>query len=281
MTVLLLLLKLLLWLVLGILGLLLLLLLIILLVPICYSFEGAKYSQLSMKAKVAWLFGLLRVQYSIEDGSKSLAVKLLWKDMLKKKPKKAKAKKTTLKKTKTKKAKPAEDKPLTPAEAKKPAEPEAPAPALKSSTEKAPAEKKSARRREKAGSAESVDEAGKPLDKAKDALAFLRSPEQEGTLKLIFSRLFKMLKSILPRKFCGRLRFGLEDPYTTGLLAGGASMFYPVYKDTLELAAVFDEEVVEGEGELHGRIIIGVIAYHGLRLYMDKRIRRMIKHFKP
>ncbi len=256
MAALILILKIIMWLILGILGLLLVILLTVLFVPITYRVDGAKHEAMALRGIVAWLFGIVRVQIEIVNKKTVFVVKLLWKTLSGTKDEQeepeAKPEKEPVPKDKSS---------SEPMKTPEPAPPTTPKPEKESMQTKETPEEKT-------------------FDKVKDTIRFIRSPEQKGTLRVVLYRLKKILKSILPRRFNGSIRFGLEDPFVTGVLAGGASVFYPKYYRNLSIQADFDEPGFEGDFALRGRIVIGVIAYHGLRLYMDRRIRRIIKKFK-
>ena len=115
------------------------------------------------------------------------------------------------------------------------------------------------------------------LDQAKEFWQFLRADENQGLFKMVFSRIKKMLKSILPKKYRGHVRFGFEDPAMTGGLLGGISMFYPKYYKSLTVEADFEHVKVEGKLWVKGRIIPGVILYHAIRVVLDRRVRRLIR----
>lgn len=61
------------------LGIVLFLILLILFYPICYTIEGELYSEKSVKAKVSWLFHLIRAKLVYEDDVISAKVGIFWK----------------------------------------------------------------------------------------------------------------------------------------------------------------------------------------------------------
>ncbi len=67
-----------------ILGLVLLLICIVLFVPVCYKADlhgNGSARELTVHAKVSWLFGLIRGVFSLENGKTNLYVRIAWKKM--------------------------------------------------------------------------------------------------------------------------------------------------------------------------------------------------------
>ncbi len=67
-----------------ILGLILLLICIVLFVPVCYKAElhgNGSARELTVHAKVSWLFGLIRGVFSLEKGKSDLYVRIAWKKL--------------------------------------------------------------------------------------------------------------------------------------------------------------------------------------------------------
>lgn len=61
------------------LGILLILLLLILFYPICYTIQGELYSEKNAKAKVSWMFHLIRANVIYNDNSISAKIGIFWK----------------------------------------------------------------------------------------------------------------------------------------------------------------------------------------------------------
>jgi hypothetical protein len=115
------------------------------------------------------------------------------------------------------------------------------------------------------------------FDQAKEMISFLRADENQGLLKFVIKKVFKIIKLILPRKIKGDVMFGLSDPATTGYVLGMICIFYPVYHKSVSVAPNFEMAMIEGDGEFSGKITIGVILYYGIRIVIDRRVRRLIK----
>lgn len=115
------------------------------------------------------------------------------------------------------------------------------------------------------------------LEKGK---AFLEDEENKRTFKLLVKSAKALLKHIRPRRLKGEVRFGFDDPYTTGQVLTAASMLYPLYGQQIRLYPEFEQSVFEAEGELKGRIRLGTVLYWIARVYLNKNFRTLLKKRK-
>lgn len=105
----------------------------------------------------------------------------------------------------------------------------------------------------------------------------IHDPENQASVRLIFRQVKKILRHLLWRKGSVSLVFGREDPYLMGKLLGYAGAAYPFTHQFLTLHPVFGENRLEGEVHIRGRIRLGIILGYGLRLLLNKTIRRKLK----
>lgn len=108
---------------------------------------------------------------------------------------------------------------------------------------------------------------------------FLEDEQNKSTLRLLWRQLKKLIKHILPRKMNGRVRFGFDDPATTGQILTYISPFYGVYAKSVTIEPVFDEKVMDGELHLKGRIRLGTLLWTVVRVFFDKNFRTLLKKF--
>lgn len=114
---------------------------------------------------------------------------------------------------------------------------------------------------------------------AKRAYAFVASPDNQATFRLILRQGKRILKHCLPRKINGAVTMGFEDPALTGNVLAVVAVFYPVYKNQLQVTPVFGENVLEGEFSCRGHIRFGTLLVLTLRLLFDRNLRNLIKKF--
>ena len=118
-------------------------------------------------------------------------------------------------------------------------------------------------------------EAGK--EKIDMVRSFLENEKNRQTIRLIWKRVLKIIKHCLPRKMNGRVKFGFDDPATTGQILTYISPFYGVYAKTVSIEPVFDEKVMEGELHLKGRIRLAVLLWGAIRVLLNKNFRILLK----
>ena len=104
--------------------------------------------------------------------------------------------------------------------------------------------------------------------------------ENREVFRLLVSRGRKLFRHVRPRKIKGKLQFGFSDPYRTGQVLTAVSPFYGLYAKELELIPDFEHEVLKGEISVKGRIRMGVVLWTGIRLFLNKNFRRLLKRFR-
>lgn len=114
-------------------------------------------------------------------------------------------------------------------------------------------------------------------EKKFDFRALLNQP----FLTKAFHFIRKVLKHIVPQEFRVRLSYGFDNPANTGILCGFIALFSAYFSgyDTY-LNPIFDQEILEGELFLKGRLFGFVITYYILQLVLSKTFRKTIKEAK-
>src|SRR5699024_12213362 len=62
-------------------------------------------------------------------------------------------------------------------------------------------------------------------------------------------------------------------------LIGAVGMFLPLIPEGLRVIPDFQEPCLEADVNLKGRIVLFVLLRHGLAIYRDKYVQRVIKNF--
>lgn len=286
--------------VLIILGLILAVLLAVLLVPVRYEAEGSCYGKLSVQAGVSWFFHLFSFRMTYDEKLETV-VKIFGFPIGKKKeesveekniPKSEKSVETVLESNE-----PAEKEKVLASE--KPVEKEkVPDFHKRANTEKTSEPEKLV----KPMNQETVREHKKfhfhpwkkikvtwekfcgklkgAADKWQKFRDFLENEENRKTFRLLKKQFIHLLKHILPGTFCGKIRFGFDDPYKTGTVLTYISPFYGLYGDKIQVIPVFDEAVMEGELFFKGRIRIATLLWIGFKVWRDKNFRTLLKQWQ-
>jgi hypothetical protein len=117
----------------------------------------------------------------------------------------------------------------------------------------------------------------KKKEKKFDFRALLNKP----FLTKAFQFIKKVLKHIVPQEFRVRLSYGFDNPANTGILCGFIALFSAYYSGyDIYLGPIFDQEILEGELFLKGRLFCFVITYYILQLVLSKTFRKTIKEAK-
>lgn len=106
---------------------------------------------------------------------------------------------------------------------------------------------------------------------------FLGNAENQKTFRLIWRQILKLIKHILPKKMNGRVKFGFDDPATTGQILTYISPFYGVYAKSVAVEPVFDEKIMEGDLHIKGRIRVGTLIWIVVRVILNKNFRVLLK----
>lgn len=117
-------------------------------------------------------------------------------------------------------------------------------------------------------------------EQVKKVWTFLKDEENEGLLPFIFKQIGKLLKKMLPKKLNIQCHFGFEDPATTGIVLGFASVFHGLTYKQLKLLPDFQEKVLEGSVLVKSKIRMIWFVWFAVRLIWDRRVRHAIKDLR-
>lgn len=115
--------------------------------------------------------------------------------------------------------------------------------------------------------------------KIREWYGFFTSLTFKRAWKTVKRRGTVILRHILPKKVRGYVRFGFSDPAATGQAIGAVGMFLPLIPEGLRVIPDFQEPCLEADVNLKGRIVLFVLLRHGLAIYRDKYVQRVIKNF--
>ena len=278
------------------LGLVLTVLLAVLFVPVRYEAEGSFRGELLAKGQISWLWRLFSIQ-AVYDGDTEVSLRIF---VVKPGRKKETAERTE--KTET-------PDPVVTGSGKRPEEevpvyesrPKAEVPASEKhqGTEEGIKEKVPAAGTKNAKNGQKKKRVRQSLfqkikvtfqricGKLKTAeerwqklMEFLEKEENKNTFRLLKRQVIRFFKHVLPGKVSGTVRFGFEDPYTTGRILTYISPFYGWYGRTIQVIPVFDEQVLDGELSLKGRIRIATLLFIGFQVWRDKNFRTLLKRWQ-
>ena len=102
-------------------------------------------------------------------------------------------------------------------------------------------------------------------------------PQTRQAIRVGFYELGRILKHVQPQKFEVVGIVGTEDPASVGQILAVQGMLYPWHKGNIRLEPDFEEKHIEGELHLKGRIRLGTLGICGLRILLNKNVRRLIR----
>ena len=108
----------------------------------------------------------------------------------------------------------------------------------------------------------------------------LKDEETKALLLHIWHRVRCILTSIRFRKAEGNLIVGTGSPDTTGYVMAVYGMLSPYLGKTFIIIPDFDHKILEGNFHLKGRITNGILAFHIIKVILDRRLRKFVKKMK-
>ena len=297
-----------------ILGLILLVICIVLFVPICYKADlhgSGNARELTVHAKVSWLFGLIKAVFALENGKTDLSVRIAWKKFGDSDPVEDKAEDRIEEKPKPEKKSVMQEKQVIQGEEKqddttnritdkavedqteKAEKSEQTAKTRPESTEKKQRKKKD--RKEDSDSASKIEQITEKIkctyhkfcDKIneitekKDKMSdFLTDETHKNAFLKLKNEAFHLLKKLKPKKIQGEITFGFEDPSLTGRLLAWISMIYPWIGEHTDITPDFEHRTLSGDLSIRGRLYVITPAVTAIRLILSKAVRRSFKDIR-
>ena len=120
-----------------------------------------------------------------------------------------------------------------------------------------------------------IDLASEMKDKISNFISYETHQEAYDKLKIELKKLWRAVK---PTKIKGRMKVGFENPMTTGLVVAGASLLRPYTNGNAQIEADFDDQVLEGELQIKGKLRLGSLVWFALRMYINRSVQVTIRN---
>lgn len=101
-------------------------------------------------------------------------------------------------------------------------------------------------------------------DTVKKITCFLQRPSVQKLIKKLFRSLKKIIRHLFPDELKIRGTVGFDDPAKTGRAMEAAAVLYAFYPEQIQITPSFDEEVLKGEAELKGKIVLLYLLVRGV-----------------
>ena len=297
-----------------ILGLILLVICIVLFVPICYKADlhgSGNARELTVHAKVSWLFGLIKAVFALENGKTDLSVRIAWKKFGDSDPVEDKAEDRVEEKPKPEKKSVMQEKQVIQGEEKqddttnritdKAVEDQTEKAEKSEQTAKTRPESTEMKQRKKKDRKEDSDSASKieqitekikctyhkfcdkinEITEKKDKMSdFLTDETHKNAFLKLKNEAFHLLKKLKPKKIQGEITFGFEDPSLTGRLLAWISMIYPWIGEHTDITPDFEHRTLSGDLSIRGRLYVITPVVTAIRLILSKAVRRSFKDIR-
>ena len=114
--------------------------------------------------------------------------------------------------------------------------------------------------------------------------AFLEQESVKRLIRKLWKSIGKIFGHLRPSVLFLKGRIGMDDPALTGKIMEVAAVLYAFYGEHIQLVSDFEEEVLEAEFTIKGRIVPGYLIIKilgmGLRILLNKECRALYKDIK-
>lgn len=117
-------------------------------------------------------------------------------------------------------------------------------------------------------------------EKAEQAKKLWTSAHMVSGRSLLWKQFLYLLRHTRPRKLEGYLRFGFEDPSTTGYAMAVYGIFCSIWRPKLSVEPDFEKQVLDCHVRMKGKIRVCHFLKAVLVLFFSKDVRHVIKDIK-
>ena len=120
----------------------------------------------------------------------------------------------------------------------------------------------------------------KLLHQKDEVLRILNEPSGKRAIAYTWDKVKRLVKHILPRKIKGYVKFGADNPATTGQVTGIVSVLYAKTGYLLDFQPNFQEAELECDVEFRGHIQVFTLLLLALKVVLNKEFRKLLKELK-
>lgn len=124
------------------------------------------------------------------------------------------------------------------------------------------------------------DKIKKIVKNIKYYIEVISSTEFKNAFRLCSGQAGVLLRHVCPKKIKGSLRIGTGDPASTGQVLAVYGMLYPFLGNQIMVTPDFEQQIVEGELFIKGRITLFRLVKCAWIVYFNKDLRRVINMLK-
>lgn len=109
---------------------------------------------------------------------------------------------------------------------------------------------------------------------------FISNPKVQDEIAKLLGIVSKLLKRIKPTKFNADINIGMSDPASTGQALAILAIFYPVLHDHVNVVPYFEEEILDFDIIIKGKILVFDVLIAAFKIYFDKDLKKIRSHLK-
>lgn len=128
--------------------------------------------------------------------------------------------------------------------------------------------------------AQICDKIKKIVKNIKYYIKVISSPKFKSAFRLCGTQAGALIRHICPKKIKGSLRIGTGDPAGTGQALAVYGMLYPFLGEQITVTPDFEQQIVEGELLVKGRITLLRLVRCAWIIYFNKNLRQVISMLK-
>lgn len=117
-------------------------------------------------------------------------------------------------------------------------------------------------------------------DKISKYREIIDSKEFLDSFELCKKQIGKIVKAILPKRFRVDGSLGFSDPSMNGKVCAVLGMLYPLIHKNVFVGVDFETEIIDVEGYCKGRLYGITLLLVFLRVFFNRKIRKVLKMFK-
>lgn len=113
-------------------------------------------------------------------------------------------------------------------------------------------------------------------EKVNEILRIINNEGNREFVRFLWEQIKYFLKKLKPKKGHLNVHFGMEDPETTGKIAMYLAVLYGLLGIEISILPDFDEQVMEGELYLKGRLQLYILVVMAFRIIRNKHFKRIV-----
>lgn len=109
---------------------------------------------------------------------------------------------------------------------------------------------------------------------------FLENEVHRSAFSKVMKELVWLKRFLKPKKVHADLHFGFEDPYKTGLTLAACGMIYPIIGEHIHIRPDFENQVLEGEFYMKGRLRLIYLVIMAVGIVRDRNVRTLFANIR-